>query len=160
MQFCGSVSAEVCYSIFLTACLAWIFKNFVQHCFVCRPSDFIVSKDTRIESRTVATSIGNPDPRHWLYRDTSFADPRCLSPDPGSEFFPSGSRIQGQKIPDPGSGSTSKNLSIFQPKKLFLSSRKYDPGCLSRIRILIFYPSRIQESKRHRIPGIRISNTA
>ena len=28
----------------------------------------------------------------------------------------------------------------------------YDPGCSSRIRILIFYPSRIQESKRHRIP--------
>ena len=37
-------------------------------------------------------------------------------------------------------------------KKMFLSSRKYDPGCSSRIRILIFYPSRIQGSKRHRIP--------
>jgi hypothetical protein len=29
---------------------------------------------------------------------------------------------------------------------------KFDPGCSSRIRILIFYPSRIQGSKRHRIP--------
>jgi hypothetical protein len=36
---------------------------------------------------------------------------------------------------------------------LFLSSRKYDPGCSSRIRILTFYPSGswIQGSKRHRI---------
>ncbi len=34
----------------------------------------------------------------------------------------------------------------------FLSSRKYDPGCSSRIRMLTFYPSRIQGSKRHRIP--------
>jgi hypothetical protein len=40
----------------------------------------------------------------------------------------------------------------FNPKKLFLSSRKYDPGCSSRIWILIFYLSRIQGSKRHRIP--------
>ncbi len=42
-------------------------------------------------------------------------------------------------IPDPNfvySGSTSKNLSILT-QKLFLSSRKYDPGCSSRIRILI-----------------------
>jgi hypothetical protein len=38
-------------------------------------------------------------------------------------------------IPDPGSAS--KNLSILI-QKVFLSSRKYDPGCSSRIRILIF----------------------
>jgi hypothetical protein len=30
---------------------------------------------------------------------------------------------------------------------LFQSSRKYDPGCSSRIRILNFYPFRIQGSK-------------
>jgi hypothetical protein len=54
-------------------------------------------------------------------------------------------------IPNPGSenfifhpGSASKNLSIL-PKKLSLSSRKYDPGCSSWIRILIFYPSRIPD---------------
>ncbi len=35
---------------------------------------------------------------------------------------------------------------------MFLSSRKYDPGCSSRIWILIFYPSQIQVSQRHRIP--------
>ncbi len=33
-------------------------------------------------------------------------------------------------------GSASKNLSILTPK--ILSSRKYDPGCSSRIRILSF----------------------
>jgi hypothetical protein len=40
-------------------------------------------------------------------------------------------------IPDPKAfhpGSASKNLSILTPK-LFLSSRKYDPGCSSQIRI-------------------------
>ncbi len=45
-------------------------------------------------------------------------------------------------------GSASKNLSIL-PEKLFLSSRKYDPGCSSRIGVLIFTHSvsRIQGSK-------------
>jgi hypothetical protein len=67
-------------------------------------------------------------------------------PDPGSGFF---------SIPDPG--SSSKNLSILTPKKAkkwFLSSKKYDPGCSSRIRRLTFsHPgSRIQGSKRHPIP--------
>jgi hypothetical protein len=89
--------------------------------------------------------------RALLYRNfkTSVADPGS-----GSEFFQF--QIQGQK--DFGSGSTSKNLSIINPKKLILSSRKYDPGCSSRIRIpdpvrsLNFYPSRFQGSKRHRIP--------
>jgi hypothetical protein len=48
---------------------------------------------------------------------------------PRSDFFPS-------RIPDPNClhpGSASKNLSILTPKKWFLSSRKYDPGCSSRI---------------------------
>jgi hypothetical protein len=31
-----------------------------------------------------------------------------------------------------------KEFKYFNPQKLFLSSRKYDPGCSSRIRILIF----------------------
>jgi hypothetical protein len=47
----------------------------------------------------------------------------------GSDFFPS--RIRTVSIPDPGSAS--KNLSILSPKKWFLSSRKYDLGCSSRI---------------------------
>jgi hypothetical protein len=64
----------------------------------------------------------------------------------------SGSRIRIFSSPDPiffYPGSTLKNL-ISQ--KVFLSSRKYDPASgSSRIRILIFCPSRIQGSKRHRI---------
>ncbi len=48
---------------------------------------------------------------------------------PGSEFFPSqiqdpGSRVK--KILDPH-----QRIQVFYPKKLFLSSRKYDPGCSS-----------------------------
>jgi hypothetical protein len=70
----------------------------------------------------------------------SVADPGCLSPIIGSEFFPSRSRIR------------IKEFKYFNPKKGFLNSRKYDPGLSSRILILIFYPSRIQGSKRHLIP--------
>jgi hypothetical protein len=42
-------------------------------------------------------------------------------PDPGFELFPSRIRIKELKY------------SIFNPKKWFLSSRKYDPGCSFRI---------------------------
>ncbi len=77
---------------------------------------------------------------------------------PGSRLF---------SIRDPNffhPGSTSRNLSIssFNPKISFLGSRKYDPGCSSRIRIPVKKApdpgSRIQGSKRHRIPdpGSRI----
>ncbi len=61
-------------------------------------------------------------------------------PDPGSEFFHSGSRVKN--IQDPGCAF--KNLSIFNQKKLFLSSRKNDPVCSSRI----------PGSKRQRIPDL------
>ncbi len=44
-------------------------------------------------------------------------------PNSGSEFFHPENRIR-----------TTKNLRIY-PKKLFLSSRKYDPSCSSRILI-------------------------
>jgi hypothetical protein len=74
---------------------------------------------------------------------------------PGSDFFHPGSRIRTVSIPDPG--SSSKNLSILTPKKTkkwFLSSKKYDPGCSSRIPDpdADFLPSRIPGSKRHPIP--------
>jgi hypothetical protein len=64
-------------------------------------------------------------------------------PDPESDFFPSRILI--------------KEFKYFIPKKAkkwFLSSKKYDPGCSSRIRMLTFsHPgSRIQGSKRHPIP--------
>jgi hypothetical protein len=63
---------------------------------------------------------------------------RMFIPGPGSDFFPS--RIRVSSIPDPRFAS--KNLSI-------LTSRKYDQGRSSRIRILTFYPSRIPD------PGVK-----
>jgi hypothetical protein len=83
----------------------------------------------------------------------SVADPGCLSririfSIPVRIFsipvriFPS--RIQ--IFPNPDTGSASRNLSILT-KKLFLNSRKYDPGC--SFRILILYPSRIPN------PGVK-----
>jgi hypothetical protein len=39
--------------------LAWIFLNYIQHCFICRPPDSSVSEDAGIEPRTGATlSLG------------------------------------------------------------------------------------------------------
>jgi hypothetical protein len=72
-----------------------------------------------------------------------------------------GSRFQLFSIPDPG--SSSKNLSILTPKKAkkwFLSSKKYDPGCSSRIPDpdADFLPSRIPDPgvKKALNPGSRI----
>ncbi len=96
-------------------------------------------------------------------------------PDPGSDFFPipdPGSPIPdpnclhpGSRIPDPGSRILVKEFKYFNPqkskKKWFLSSKKYDPGCSSRIPDpdADFLPSRIpdpgsriQGLKRHPIP--------
>jgi hypothetical protein len=69
---------------------------------------------------------------------------------PGSDFFHPGSMVK--KIPDPGSESAPR-IEVFFTQKIgsIPYSPKYDPGCSSRIRILIFYPSRIQGSKMHRI---------
>jgi hypothetical protein len=50
---------------------------------------------------------------------------------PGSEFF--SIPDQNFSILDPGSAS--KEFKYFNAKKWFQSSRKYDPGCSSRIRI-------------------------
>ncbi len=66
---------------------------------------------------------------------------------PGSEFFPS--RMPDPNFSIPDLGSASKNLGALGQKKLFLISRKYDLGCSSRIRILIFYPSLIPD------PGVK-----
>ncbi len=72
-------------------------------------------------------------------------------PDPGCDFIPS-------LIPDtnslhPGSRIRIEEFKYFNPKKWFLRSRKYDPGCSSRIRMLNFYPSRIPGSKKAPDPG-------
>ncbi len=87
-------------------------------------------------------------------------------PDPGSWIPDPWSQIRTASIPDPG--SSSKNLSILTPKKAkkwFLSSKKYDPGCSSRIPDpdADFLPSRIPDPgvKKAPNPGsrIRIRNT-
>jgi hypothetical protein len=87
----------------------------------------------------------------------SVADPGCLS------------RIRLFCIPDPnclhpGSRIRLKEFKYFNPKKTkkwFLSSRKYDLGCSSRIQMLTFYPSRIPDPGVKKGTGsrIRIRNT-
>ncbi len=76
---------------------------------------------------------------------------------PGSVVFQS--RILGPNFSNLNLGSASMNLSVFSfyPKKWFLSTQTYDPGCSSPIRIRIFLTipepgSRIRGSKLHRIP--------
>jgi hypothetical protein len=68
-------------------------------------------------------------------------------PDPGIGFFFSGSRVK--KIPNP---DPHQRIKVFFTLKKFLSSRKYDPGFSSRIRILIFYPSRIPDPEVIKAP--------
>ncbi len=84
-------------------------------------------------------------------------------PDPGHVFFHPGSRIRSVSIPDPGSRIRIEEFKYFNQKKRFLSSRKYDPGCSSRIADpdAYFLPipdhgSRCQKGTRSRI---RIRNT-
>ena len=64
-------------------------------------------------------------------------------------------------IPDvyfshPGSRIRIKEFKYFNPKKLFLSSWKYDTGCSSRIRILILLPIRDPGSRGQNGTGSRI----
>jgi hypothetical protein len=69
------------------------------------------------------------------------------------------SRIRLFSIPDPKffhPGSASKEFQYFNPKKWFLSSKKYDPGCSSPIPDT---GSRGQKGTGSRIPRIRIRNT-
>ncbi len=84
---------------------------------------------------------------HYTIFNTCYSVLRIRDVYTGSRIRIFPSRMQGQK--DPGSGSASKNLSIFNPKKLFLSYRKNYLGCSSRI--WFFSPSRTQRSKKHRI---------
>ncbi len=57
------------------------------------------------------------------------SDPNFFIPDSGSKRH---------RIPDPGSGFVTKNLSVFS-QKLLISLGKYDPGCLFWSRIGIFF---------------------
>ncbi len=54
-------------------------------------------------------------------------------PDPGSDFFPSRIRIPDPNCLHPGSRIRIKEFKYLNPKKWFISSRKYDPSCSSRI---------------------------
>jgi hypothetical protein len=78
---------------------------------------------------------------------------------PGSDFYPS-------RIPDPGSELSPSRIRIeefkyFNPKKWFLSSRKYDPGCSSRIPDpdAYFLPIPDPRSRGKKGTGSRIRNT-
>ncbi len=74
---------------------------------------------------------------------TSVADPGCSSRilDPNFSHLESRIRIKEFKYFNPKKWFLSririrfKEFKYFKPKKWFLSSRKYDPGCSSRIRI-------------------------
>ncbi len=98
---------------------------------------------------------------------TSVADPGCFSRIPNPNFSildpDPGSRVK--KIPDPGSGCASKNLSILTQKivsklseiRSWLFIPDPDPGSV----ILIFYPSRIPDpgSRGQKGTAPRIRNT-
>jgi hypothetical protein len=104
----------------------------------------------RINGAVVLIHLNRKSARVW----GGFRSPYNIHPSLFSlVFFPvlrirdiyRGSRIHGQRFPDPGgsaSASASKNLRILTQK----SSRKYDPGCSCS---LIFYPSWIPD------PGIK-----
>ncbi len=74
-------------------------------------------------------------------------DPTFSIPDPGSR-----TRIRFFSNPEPGSRIHIKEFKFFNPKNCFLSSRKYDPGFSSWIRILIFHPSQIPDPEVKKAP--------
>jgi hypothetical protein len=77
---------------------------------------------------------------------------RDVYPDPRSEFFHSASRIQCLKDSGSRIRFRIKELGIFNRKKGFLSFRKYDPGCSSRIVDPDFFPSRIPGPEGQKAP--------
>ncbi len=80
--------------------------------------------------------------------------PGCLSRIPDPNFFP---------FPDPNFFHPRSRIRIkdfkFLTQKLFLSPWKYNSGCSSRIRILIFYPSRILDQGAKKGTGSQIRKT-
>jgi hypothetical protein len=48
--------------------LIFLFKYDLQHCFICRPSDFTVSEEAGIEPRTVATKALAVNSSNYLAR--------------------------------------------------------------------------------------------
>ncbi len=94
---------------------------------------------------------------HWSFFSCVFHPFLNLSlsssvADPDPTFFHPGSRIPDPNCLHPGSRIRIKEFKYFNPKKTkkwFLSSRKFDLCCSSRIRMLTFYPSRIPD------PGVK-----
>jgi hypothetical protein len=76
-------------------------------------------------------------PIFWYkFACTNVADPGCLSqirnfciPDPGSKV---------KKIPDP---DPHQRMEVFLTQQIVSKLSEIYPGCSSRIRIMIFYPS-------------------
>jgi hypothetical protein len=75
--------------------------------------------DPRIQVFQPDQKVPVPDSGLLLKQECSIADPGCFSPipDPNFSITDPGSRVK--KIQDPGSGSASKNLSIFYTKTVF-----------------------------------------
>jgi hypothetical protein len=95
------------------------------------------SMSTSMYYSSMSTSMFTPHTR-----PCSVADPGCLSRIPDPTFFHHRSELSPSRI-------RIKEFKYFNPKKWFLSSKKYDPGYSSRIWMLTFtHPgSRIQGSK-------------
>ncbi len=89
--------------------------------------------------------------KSWMYL---WAVLRGRDVNPGSDFSHLGSRIQGWQDSGPGSGSVSKNLSIFNPENWNQVLKNKIRGVHPRSWIWIFFSSRI------RIPDPEIGNTA
>jgi hypothetical protein len=88
----------------------------------------------------------------WPYPEFSVADPGCLS------------RIRLFSIPDPGSELFLSRIPDFNPKKLFLSFMKHDPGCSSRIPDpdpdFLPFPDPGSRGQKGTGSGIRIRHTS
>ncbi len=115
----------------------------------------------RLQARQQARIRHSQVPRISCKGYSSVADPGLRIRDvySGSEFFfHTGSWIQGQK--DSRIRIHIKEFKYFNPKNC-LSSRKYDPGCSSRIRISIFHPYRSANPVVKKAPdlGFRTRNT-
>ncbi len=86
-------------------------------------------KKIRMSWQRVEPPAYSPPVKLVSKKISRFTDPGCLSRLPDPHFFHPGSRVI--KIPN-------QRIQVFLRKKLFLISRKYDLGCSSRIRILLF----------------------
>ncbi len=103
-------------------------QNFLQD-FSLRKQYYTLINSCYLFGSFVAFTVSVADPG-WFSR---IPDAGWLSRIPDPTFFHPGSQIHIQE-------------KYFNPK----NSRNYDPVCSSRIRILIFYPSRISD------PGVKI----